>query len=110
MVAIELLFDVHSTEEVRSCVLPSVKVPVAANCWLPPFGTVGFTGVIVRRASAAGVTFKVALPEIKPDHALIVVVPTAALRASPLLPIAATTGAEEDQDTDVVIIFVLPFV
>lgn len=37
--------DVQVAEFVRSCVLPSLKVPVAVNCWLPPTPADGFAGV-----------------------------------------------------------------
>jgi hypothetical protein len=110
MVAAEGFMELHSTEEVRSCVLPSVKVPNAANTSLTPLGNVEFAGVTARRTSAAAVTFNVALPEIDPEDPLIVLVPTASLTASPLLPIAATAGAEDAHETDGVMTFVLPFV
>jgi len=38
--------DVHSAEFVRSCVLPSAKVPVALNCVPVSSATVAVAGVI----------------------------------------------------------------
>jgi hypothetical protein len=58
----------------------------------------------------AGVTASVVAPEIDPDIAEMVVVPTALLSASPPLPIAATAGTDDNHATDEVITFVLPFV
>ena len=36
MVAILVADEVHDTDEVMLCVLPSPKVPVAVNCCVPP--------------------------------------------------------------------------
>jgi hypothetical protein len=58
--------------------------------------------------SVAGVTESVADPEVEPELAAIVVVPTLTLTATPPPPIVATAGAEDVHDTDVVITLVLP--
>jgi len=58
----------------------------------------------------AGVTERVAVPDTEAELAVIVVVPTAPLRARPLPPIVATAGVEDNHETDVVMSFVLPFV
>jgi hypothetical protein len=42
-----VLSDVHCTELLMSCVLPSLKVPVAVNRWCHPKGIVWLTGVMV---------------------------------------------------------------
>jgi len=36
--------DIHAATLVRSCVLWSVRMPTALNCWLTPRGTVGLCG------------------------------------------------------------------
>jgi hypothetical protein len=46
---------VHCTVLVTSCVLPSVKVPVAVNCSVVPEGMLGIAGVTAIDTSAAGV-------------------------------------------------------
>jgi hypothetical protein len=58
----------------------------------------------------AGVTASVVAPEIDPDIAEMVVVPTALLGASPPLPTIVTAGTDDNHETDEVMIFVLPFV
>ena len=58
-----------------SCVDPSLKVPVAFNCTLPPEFTEGFGGVIVMLLSVAGVTVNDAESETAPDVAVAEQVP-----------------------------------
>lgn len=62
MATIDGFADVHCTEEVRSCLVPSVKVPVAANCKVVPSGSDGAGGEIVSAASTAAVTVTVVVP------------------------------------------------
>ena len=73
---------------VTSCVLPSVKVPVAVNCCVVPRGIEGLGGAMAIDTSMAGVTVSVPEPLIEPEVAVIVVVPVAALVAR------AMVGAE----------------
>jgi hypothetical protein len=54
--------DVHCTDAVRFCVLPSVKVPVTASCTLVPSANDALAGDTASDASAAELTVKVALP------------------------------------------------
>jgi hypothetical protein len=66
---------------------------------LVPLAIPGFTGVIVRETSVAGVTESVVAPETLPDAAVIVVEPAAADVANPLLPAAlqmVATPLEEE--------------
>ena len=44
---------VHVTELVRSCVVPSVNVPVAENCWVSPRAIEGLAGITAMEAKAA---------------------------------------------------------
>ena len=54
--------ELHVAVLVRFCVVPSLKVPVAVNCWVPPFGTDGFAGVTATDTSVAAVPVSVVLP------------------------------------------------
>jgi hypothetical protein len=45
-----------------SCVLPSLKVPVATNCWVPPAVAVGVAGVTATDTSVPVPTVKVVVP------------------------------------------------
>lgn len=83
MVATAELSEPHCTVGVRSCVLPSVKVPVAANCCVVPRGIAGMAGVIASETRAACVTPSVVVPEIPPELAVTVVLPTATPIATP---------------------------
>jgi hypothetical protein len=68
---------------VRSSVLPSVKVPVAVNCWVVPCAIDGMGGFTVIEASAVLLTVRVVEAEIEPDVAEMVEFPVATLVASP---------------------------
>jgi hypothetical protein len=58
-----------------SCVDPSLKVPVAFSCMLPPEFTEGFGGVIVMLLRVAGVTVNAAESETAPEVAVAEHVP-----------------------------------
>lgn len=110
IVAIEGSEELHVTEEVRSWVEVSEKVPVALNCWVIPLITVGFLGVISSETREIPVTVREVAPEILPETAVIVVVPAESALAVPLseasLPMVATETSEEFQVTDEVISWV----
>ncbi len=108
MVATEALDEAHWTEPVMFCVLPSVKVPVAANCCVVPRGMVGIAGVMAMETKVAGVTVKVDEPAMPAAAAAIMVWPVEALAASPLALAVATEGADELQVAEVVRSSVLP--
>jgi hypothetical protein len=72
----------------RSCVEPSVNVPVATNCWVSPDGMFGDGGVIAIDTRAAGVIVRVVEPETDPYCAEIPVCPTTRAVASPAVPAA----------------------
>jgi hypothetical protein len=80
-------------------------MPKAENCCVIPTGIFGLNGVVITdmEDTVAEVTVTVMLPEILPDVAVMVVVPTARVVARPLLSICATDGFDEDQLTCVVI-------
>ena len=76
--------EAHVTDEVKSSVEPSEKVPVAVNCSSKPSGTEDASGVIAMDESTAFVTMRLADPEIEPEAAVIVAAPTARPLAKPL--------------------------
>jgi hypothetical protein len=88
--------EVHVAWLVRSCVLLSVYVPVALNCWLSPFAIDGLTGVTAIDCSVAAVTVSVSPGLVTPlKAAVICVVPVPTPVASPALVIVATVGVPE---------------
>jgi len=102
--------DAHVTLSVMSSMLPSVKVPVAANGCVPPSGTDGIAGVTAIVTKVAAVTVRLVEPTIAPDVARIVVIPVAWLVASPAVLTVATDVSDEVQPTDAVRFCVLPSV
>src|SRR6266436_3898499 len=106
IVATAVLDELHVTWVVRSCVVLSLKVPVAVNCRVVPFAILGVVGVTVIVDRIAAVTVSVVLPETPPKVAVIVVVPAATDVAKPCEPpallIVATPGLDELQATWVV--------
>src|SRR5436190_7383207 len=98
-IAATLAFDeVQFTWLVRFCVLPSLKLPVAANCTELPRLTLGMLGVTVMEVRVALVTFSDAVPTCPANSAVIVAVPGAMPDASPWLPGATLTVATDDGD------------
>ncbi len=91
----------HVTTDVTSCWLPSVYVPVAVYCCAVPSGIVAAWGLIAIVTRVAGFTTNVAVPFTPFRLIPIVVVPTPALVASPLVPgvllIVPTVAAVELQ-------------
>jgi methylglyoxal synthase len=99
IVAVVVVPDDHVTLDVRFCVLPSLNVPVAVNCWVAPLVIEGFAGVTAIDCSVAAVTVSKVEPLIAPDVALIVEVPTPAPVASPDVLIVAVVVVPDDQVT-----------
>jgi hypothetical protein len=89
--------ELHVTVLVRSCVLPSVYVPVAVNWLLLPKIMVGIAGVTVIESNAAALTVYVVEPLIPPELAVMIVCPAEALLAKPVLLRVAMLGLEEIQ-------------
>jgi len=100
------------TDVVKFCVLPSVNVPVAVNCWLVPRAIAELVGVTAIVTSTAGPTVSVVEPLIVPKVAVMVDEPMATLCASPwlgtLLLMVALVVEEELHVTWVVMFAVLP--
>src|SRR5690242_12738394 len=101
MVAAAALDDVHVTVVVMSCVLLSLKVPMAVNCFVVPTAMLEFAGVTAIETRVAEVTVRVAVPLIPPDVAVMVEVPGPVLLANPVASMVATGVEEEDQVTEV---------
>src|SRR5256712_2850239 len=64
IVATAVLDELQVTWVVRSCVVLSLKVPVAVNCWVNPSARPGLVGVTAIETRIALVTVSVALPDI----------------------------------------------
>jgi hypothetical protein len=101
MVAIVASDELQVATDVRSCVLPSVYVPVAVNCCVVPRAIAGLCGLIAIETSAAGFTTSVADPLTEPELMPIVVVPVPTEVANPAVPVlllmVATVAAVELQ-------------
>src|SRR6266568_890698 len=102
IVATAVLDELQVTWVVRSCVVLSLKVPVAVNCCVVPFAMLGFVGVTPSEVRVAAVTVSVVFPETSPSVAVIVVGPAATDVARPALSIVAKAVFEEPQVTWVV--------
>jgi hypothetical protein len=102
--------ELQLAEGVRFCVLPSLKVPVAINCCVVSSGMLALGGPTAMETSTGRVTVKLAVPEIEPDTAVIVVPPCPTDEASPALLTVATPVEDELQVTDDVRFCVLPLV
>lgn len=100
--------ELHTTDDVISCVVLSEKVPVAINCWVVPRTMLGFAGVTVTDVSTAGVTVSVAAGlDVTPENtAEMTVDPSLTAVASPFEPetllMVATAVFEDDQVAHVV--------
>ena len=108
IVAVVVLEDAHVTVVVRFCVVPSLYVPVAVNCCVPPAATDGFTGVTAIELSVAAVTVSVVEPVTLPLVALIVEVPAFNALARPEALIVAVVVLEDAHVTVLVRFCVVP--
>lgn len=100
IVAVDASDVVQVTDEVRSWVVLSVKVPVAVNCFFVPSDMLGFAGVTAMDVKAAPVTVSTVVPDILPDVAVIVVVPMASPDARPELSTVAMALSDDDHVTE----------
>jgi hypothetical protein len=97
IVAAAALDDVQVTVVVMSCVLLSLKVPVALNCLVVPTDMLEFAGLTAMETRVAAVTVREAVPLTPPDVAVMVAVPVPVLLANPVESIFATDVEDEDQ-------------
>src|SRR4029077_16391883 len=108
--ATEVLLEVQFAEPETSSLLPSVKVPVATNCWLALRLIDELEGVTVNDCKTAEVTVREVDALSEPREALIVVGPAVTPCAIPELVIVAVPGLEELQLAELVRFWVLPSV
>jgi hypothetical protein len=101
MVAVAGLEEPQRTERVRSCVLVSLKVPVAANCFVVPTAMLEFAGVTAIDTNVALLTLSEAVPVTEPEIALIVADPVPTDVARPEALTVAVPGTEDVHVTDV---------
>jgi hypothetical protein len=103
IVAVLVKDESQVTVDVRSCVLPSLYVPVAVDCCVVPRAIEMSAGVTAMDCSTAGKTDNDAEFEtMDPEVAVIVVEPVPLLLACPVASIVATNGSEEAQFTELV--------
>jgi hypothetical protein len=84
------LLEDQVTSVVRLCVLPSLKVPVAENCWVVFCAMIGLAGRTAIEARFVALTAAGTLPLIAPEVAVTVKVPMSFAVARPLVVIEAT--------------------
>lgn len=84
--AILVAEELQLTELVRSCVLPSENVPVAASCNATPAAIDGEAGAMAMELRVAGVTVIEVVPLIPLSVAVIVALPGAIPVSNPSLP------------------------
>lgn len=96
----------HCAAEVKSCTVPSLKVPVAVNCCVVPRGMDGLCGLIAIDTSTAGLTTRLAEVVTPPAVTEIVLDPVATEAARPCVGaeslIVATATFDEVQYADCV--------
>ena len=114
IVADDCVSELQVAVEVRFCVLPSVKLPVATNCCVVPSAIEGFPGVTAMETSAAELTVNAVEPCTDPEIALMLAEPVATLLANPWLPalllMVATEVVSELHCTVAVMFCMLPSV
>src|SRR5215470_8038235 len=101
MVAAPGFDELHNAVAVTSCVVASLKVPVAVNCLVVPGAVLAGLGVTTRETRVAAVTVSCALPVTEPEAAVIFVVPAPTAAATPVTGSTVATPANEvDQVTE----------
>jgi hypothetical protein len=110
--AVDGIDELQVTELVRSCVLPSLYVANALNCWVWPFAIDGEAGVtlIDCRVRAAAPTVSTVEPAMVLYLALMVVDPDAIADTTPPAATVATARFEDVQVTYLLMSWEVPFV
>ena len=98
MVAAAAVEELQMTEVVTSCVLESLKVPVAVNCLVVPTAMLEFAGVTAIETRVALVTVNDAVPLTDPEVAVMVAVPVPVLVTKP---VASTVAIEFEEEVQV---------
>jgi len=94
IVATPVSEEFQVTNDVRSCVMLPVNVPMAMNCWVFPRAMLGFTGDTAIVSSSACFTVRVAEEEgSESSVAMTLAVPTSTAVASPFEPDVSLTVA-----------------
>ncbi len=109
-VAVAVLEDDQETELVKFAVDPSEYNPVAVSCCVSPAATFAAGGETVTATKTAGSTVITAVPEIKEDGsvAVIVAAPVATAVTRPFDDTVAVAVLEDDHVTDLVKLAVDP--
>jgi hypothetical protein len=110
MVANDVGVELQVTALVRSCVLLSLYVPVAVNCWLVPFAIEGLAGVTDKESRIGGLTATLTEFVTVPEVALMLEVPCRLPITNPVALTGATAGEEDDHVAEVVRSCALPSV
>jgi len=97
ILAIDDADELQTTSAVRSWVVLSENVPVAANCRVIPIAMLGLVGVTVMDASVADVIVNVVEPETVPFVAVIVVLQAPLPLKRPFVIHKALTESDDDQ-------------
>lgn len=106
-----VLDELHITEFVRVCELPSLNVPIAVNCSLEPMFSEPDAALTAMDCSVAELTVSTIVFDATPlCVALTLVVPPVRPVARPVAVIVATAVLEELHVTEVVRFCVLPSV
>jgi hypothetical protein len=92
--------EVQIAEPLMSCVLLSLNVAVAVNCFVVPTGMLEFAGVTISETTLATVMVSDAVPLTEPELAVIVAMPAPTLVARPVESTVAMDEDDEDQVTD----------
>ena len=88
--------------------LPSLNVPVAANCWVDPAAAVGAFGVTATETNVPVPMVKVVVPFIPEADAVMVTEPAFLPCAMPVERICARFGFEDFHETPLRFVAVLP--
>ena len=86
----------HVTLLVRSCLVLSLKMPVAVKCCVVPLAMEYFAGVTVIDTRVAAVTLRVVEPLVLPEVAMMLVAPGLTEVARPIEEMMATLVSDED--------------
>jgi len=97
MVATAEVEEVQTTTPVTSCVLASLKVPMAVNCLVVPTAMLGFAGLTANDTNVAAVVVSEAVPLIVPEVAVRIAVPVPTAVTSPVALTVATEFEDELQ-------------
>jgi hypothetical protein len=108
MVATDADEELQWLLSVISCVLPSLKVPVAANCCVVPADAVGAAGVIASESSVPVPTVRFVVPVMPDAVAEIVTVPPFLPWAMPVERMETILGFEDFHEMPAKFVTALP--